>query len=251
VADASGDLGHLQVASAPTSDLWRWLAAVVSVTLGVILLALAVPRTVAAWQAMEGEDVFRAIAMGHSPANDRLEAALASLTLAVDWMPSADRYYMLASVKVERYRRLTMQDSARSDWLALTVRDLEHGLIANPANGRASLMLAVVRTWQGVSSRQVAAALLHSMDVAPSMRQLWLWRATYFLAAWAALTPEEVAAVRSQVRAIWRNDPNMRISLIQAALAAGRLVDLSAALSDEPGALVELERLKSLLGLRR
>lgn len=196
---------------------------------------------------MVGNEVYQALALGQSLPNDRLDAALVGLYVASDWVRSGDRLYMQASVELERYRRLPISDAARNSWLARSRRDLEWGLASNPADGRASLLLAIVCAWQGAPARDVVVALLHSMDTMPNLRLLWVTRMTVFFAAWSALTPDESAAVRSQLRSIWQNAPDMRIPLIRGALAAGRLSELSMSLADEPGALAELGRLKDTI----
>lgn len=225
--------------------LRRWLVAALGLAVGLILFALAVPRTVAAWNSREGAEVFAALALGRTPENDRLDAAMAGLRLAVAEVPAGNRYYMLASMELDRYRRLPPIDPAQPSWLVAAERDLRHALMANPSDARASLMLAVVRSWQGAPARDVAVALLHSMDHAPNMRELFIWRATYFWSAWRALTPEEAGSVRSQLRAIWRSAPALRLLLLQSALAANRVQELYRALGDEPGSRVELEQLKA------
>ena len=207
-------------------------------------MSLAVPRTVAAWHAMEGNEVYRLLSLGRSVPPDSIDRALAGLDVALDWVPSGDRYVMRAAAELEHYLRHTAT-ADRGTWLARTARDLEAGLAANPADGRASLALAYVRAWQGAGGRDVVVGLLHSMDTMPSLRMLWPARSTAFLAAWRDLTPDEAAAVRSQLRAIWQNEPDMWTSLVVTARAAGRLDELSAALAGEPTARAELERLRA------
>jgi hypothetical protein len=248
VATSGGPAG---APSSTTPGIRRWLAAALSSALGLGLLALAVPRTVAAWNSMDGADLFAALALGRTPENDRLDAAMAGLKLAVAEVPAGNRYYMLASIELDRYRRLPATDPARPPWLEMAEGDLKRALLANPSDARASLMLAVVRAWRGAPARDVATALLHSMDHAPNMRELFLWRATYFWSAWGALTPEEAASVRSQLRAMWRNAPALRLSLLQSALAAGRTQELSLSLADEPGSQAELEQLKASISPKR
>lgn len=245
----SGDLAGSPAHAAPS--LRRWLATALSAFVGLGLLVLAVPRTIGAWHAIEGNDVYQALALGRSPANDRLDAAISCLDLALEWVPSGERFYMRASAEWERYRRLPTTDPARNEVLARIVRDLKHVLSANPADGRASLMLSVVLASQGAPARQVVVALLHSMDTVPNLRDVWLWRATYLFAAWTALAPDEAASVRGQLRAIWRNAPSLRLPLLQAALAAGRDRELALSLVDEPDSRVEFEQLKASLSSRR
>lgn len=204
----------------------------------------------AAWYTLEGNEIYQALALGRSIPSDRLKVASIGLIRATDWVPSGDRYYMLASAEWERCRNLPLADPSRSEGLARVARDLRQGLSANPADGRASLMLAVVRAWQGAPARQVAEALLHSMDMAPNMEALWLWRTTYFFAVRSALTADEAASVRGQLRAIWRYAPTLRLSLVQSAIAAGQADELSLALADEPYGLAEFEQLKVFNSLR-
>lgn len=223
----------------------RLLVAALAVVIAACLLVLAVPRTIAAWWSMDGYDAYLAIAAGKAPSDALLDQAIAGLERAVAWVPSGQRYYMLAGAEAEKFRRAPTGDPNRLKWLERAEENAGLALGATPTDGRAALLLATLRLWRGVTAREIAVPLLQSMDANPNMRELWLWRASLLFVVWPALMPDEAQAVESQMRTIWRFAPAMRRPLVEAARATGRIPALTHALADEPGATAELAQLQS------
>lgn len=234
------------VASRPGTVRPRpWLAIGACAVVAAGLLVLAVPRTLAAWDSLNGDEVYRALAAGKTPSNREIALAVEGLERAIDRVPSGQRYYMLASAEYERFRRAGTNGTERMNALNRVEQVAAQALAASPSDGRAAIMLASARVWLGRPPRDVAVPLLQSLDTNPGLRELWAWRATLLFAVWPALAPDEIQVVNSQLRTVWALAPHLRRPLLEAARQTGREAELTRALADEPDAVVELEQLKA------
>jgi hypothetical protein len=214
--------------------------------LGAGLLVLAIPRTVSAWAALQAEPAIEKLQFGKTPSDDELATGVAALDRALTWTPSARRLTDLALLELVQATRIQANDAMRADLLARSEHHLIDGLTEDPANSFAWLRLATVRELQGAPGRQVAVALLQSLDMGPNIRRLWIQRARGLLIYWPYFTPDEFLSMRSQLGAIW-SDKSMRVPLVQTADQFSQLPILSLALASDPAAFEELERLKASL----
>lgn len=236
----------------PAGSRWparirRFTPALLSAALGLALLWLAVPRTVAAWATLDAQPALEKLQSGKLPTDAELSLGVAGLRRAIGWVPSARRLTDLALLEFEQALRLPADASARAALLAQSERDLVEGLAANPVNGFAWLRLAAVRELREAPPRQIAAALVQSLDMAPNMRKLWLPRAAMFLSYWPLLNEDELPAMRAQLRTIWVTDKALRIPLLQEADRRGKTLLIAWALGDDPEAFAEFQRLVATL----
>lgn len=217
---------------------------VLSALLGGLLLYLAVPRTIAAWAALEAQPPLEKLQDGKSPSAEELVRGVAGLQQALTWLPSARLSTDLALLELAQATSLPIDDPARKRLLAESEQRLLVGLSENPANGFAWFRLALVRELSEASPRQIAAALAQSLDMAPNARKLWLPRAAMLLAYWRYLTPDELPAMRAQLRTIWTAHEAFRLPLLQEADRLGQRLMLLWALGDDKATLQELESLE-------
>lgn len=216
-------------------------------TLGIALLVLGIPRTIAAWESLAASAVLEKLAVGKStPSDAELAEGVDGLERAIAWAPSGHRLADLAFLEVEQVLRLPPTSPQHAALLASAGQHLVDGLLANPADGFAWLRLAIVRELVGAPPRQIAEALAQSLYMAPNTRQLWLPRATMLLRYWRYLTVEELLTMRAQLRTIWTFDKPMRPSLF---IAADRLAEapmISWGIGDDPAGQAEYEELRSV-----
>ena len=217
--------------------------ALVSAALGVALLWLAVPRTVAAWASIDAQPALEKLQSGKLPTDAELSLGTDGLRRAIGWVPSARRLTDLALLELEQALRLPADAPTRAALLAQAERDVVEGLVANPVNGFAWLRLAVLRELRAAPPRLIAAALVQSLDMAPNMRKLWLPRAAMFLSYWAFLNEDERPSMRAQLRTIWVTDKALRIPLLQEADRQGKTLLIAWALGDDPEAFAEFQKL--------
>ena len=144
------------VATRPGAVLRRpWAAIAVCAVVAAGLLTLAVPRTLAAWESLAGNEVYQALAAGKSPSSREIAVAIEGLERAIVRVPSGQRYYMLASAEYERYRRGGPNGQDRATALDRVERYSTQALAASPSDGRAAIMLASARMWLGKPARDL------------------------------------------------------------------------------------------------
>ena len=192
------------------------VATVLCGAVGLALLVLAVPRTIAAWSALGARPALDKLQMDKLPYDAELAVGVLALERSISWTPSGRRLTDLALLEAMQAERLPPSEPRRDELLARSERHLVDGLIADPADGFAWLRLAAVRELRGAQSRQIAVALAQSLDVAPNVQRLWIPRAGMMLHYWRTLAIDELFAMRSQLRTIW-SVPRYRRPLMRVA----------------------------------
>jgi hypothetical protein len=212
--------------------------------LGLLLVILAAPRTIAAWSALAAGPALDTILSGHTPSDGDLNAAVLGLERAVLWSSSGGRLTDLALLRAVQAERLPVDSPHREAMLMQAEDLLLRGLSANPSDGYAWLRLAVVRSVRGAESGQVAAALMQSLDTAPNARHLWLPRIEMMLRYWRDFSVDELLVMRSQIRTIW-TVPLYRLPLMRAADAEGQSLMVRWSLSGDVSSEAEYLRLEA------
>ncbi len=208
-----------------------------------MLLVLAVPRTIAAWEAIPAGPALKKVSDAQNPTSAELRDGVEGLRRSVVVISSGQRLVELGTLEFLQTQKMSPNDPARRPLLETSKAHLVAGLTDNPANGTAWYRLAQVRQSLGAPPREIAVALMQSLDMAPSMRSLWLARAQGFYMFAYALQDDEPLAVRSQLRTIWKTDPSLRQPLLRTAVALGNMQLLSSALESDAEAKAELQKL--------
>jgi hypothetical protein len=240
-------MARLEGRSLRSAWVGRAIVLLITSALGLALLGLAIPRTVAAWMSIEAQPALDALQNGKRPADAELARGVTALQGAILWAQSARRLTDLALLELEQAERLPAGDPARASLLARAEDHLVGGVTANPANGFAWLRLAIVRELRQEPPRLVASSLVQSLDVAPNMRKLWLPRASMLFSYWRHLMVDELVAVRVQVRTIWFSDKAMRLALLQQADRSGQVLLIPWAIGEDAQALAEFDLLRQSL----
>jgi hypothetical protein len=185
--------------------------ACLSIVLGAALVGLAVPRTVAAWEAVAAHAALTKFTKA-SPAE--LREGVAGLSRAVTWIASSRYLTGLGTLELLLAEALPPADATRAGLLASAERHLVEGLAAGPLDGLNWYRLAEVRAARGAERRAIVDALMKSLDLAPNMRGLWIDRTVALLRDRRLLTPDETAALNSQIRRIWPVDATFRTRIV-------------------------------------
>lgn len=232
-----------------TGPVRRYVQAAIALLMGGTLLGLAVPRTMAAWEALAAQPAIQKLEIGARPSTEAVDAGIAALTRALRWVSTSRHLTDLAMLELELARWMTAEEPMRGTWLARSEEHLVEGLAANPADGYAWLRLAIVRHLRQAGGRPVAAPLIRSVDVAPNTRSLWLPRAEYLLTYWPVFEADELTVMRGQLRTIWSADEASRRLLLEMAARSNQLVIVGWALAQDLADYQEFEALKLKSGL--
>ena len=212
--------------------------------LGVTLLVLAIPRTVAAWAARGAEPSIAKLNRGVRPSRQDLTQCLEASQKALHWVGSARRWANLSRCELELARQAPRNSSVQFLWLARAEDHTKKSLLANPADGYAWLRLAVIHIDRGEEAPALLSPLMASVDTAPNRRLLWWDRAWMLLSYAPQMTPDELLILRHQLRTIWIYAPPYRPHLLESAHTLDRLNVLTWPLADEPEAMAELETME-------
>ena len=221
----------------------RWTMAVAVVLVGGALLSLAVPRSMAAWAAIGGDDVYSRLADVRPPSGHELELGARAYERAIDWKSSGELMIRLAVIENARAQTMAATAPERAKLLERSERELVAGLSRDPVSGFGWLILASVRQQRDAPQREIARAVIQSLDMSPMTRYLWLPRAQALFLYVAKLDPEELAGVQAHLRIIWNADPSLRQSLLVAFFSSGNLRLLSTSLERDVEAKAELDKL--------
>jgi hypothetical protein len=220
-------------------------------TVGLALVALGIPRTIAAWYSAEAEPALQELRERVTLPAGELATAIVALQHSLLWSRSAHRLSDLSLLELAQARELLPTDPQRNALLIQSERHLTESLITNPADGFAWLRLAVVREFLGAPRRDIAAPLIKSLDMAPNARALWLPRATMLFAYWLDLTSDELLAVKNHLQMVWLTDEKIRLPLLKAADRIGTRAFIGWALIGNDQALQEFDAMTSKLSPER
>lgn len=176
------------------------------VLLGMGLLTLSIPRTIAALEAVVAAPVLAKIDKEKPFSKAELRDSIQALERALVWVKSPRYFKDLGTVELVLAQGLPFADSSRADLLAASGRHLLEGLAASPVDGLAWYKLAQIRQLRGDDGRSIANALMQSADMAPNMRPLWVGRTMGLILYRPFLTPDELPTADSQMRVVWRAD---------------------------------------------
>jgi hypothetical protein len=218
---------------------------------GAALIGLGLPRTIGAWLGLPAAPTIQALQERRPVSPEAAADALAAQKRSIPWDPAASRMTDLAYLEEALALRMPDGDPRRAELFAAAEKDVIDGLRLNPADGIGWLRLARLRVQRAAPLREVAVALMQSLDMAPNFDLLWLNRAQLLLVYWPVLTPEELLAMHRQLRTIWTATPRphqqLKMPLLVLGSLTGGLRQIEAALADDPQLLAEFEALKERL----
>lgn len=232
------------IADAFSSIPTAWLLRVLLGGGCVVLLYLAWPVALGAWEAQKADAVIFEMRTRQPLKLAAVLAALQALDRAVDADPAAGRRLKRAELLsgAALSRSLPVSNEQRTEWLKKAEADLEFGLANAPARGIAWAQLASVRQALHGASAKVVPALLMSIDTAPMLALLWPPRLQLILDNWRYFTPEERQRVGAHVAETWRLSRDRRWFAEAVRTPIDELF-LRHALSDDPKAGDELGKL--------
>jgi hypothetical protein len=207
--------------------------------MGVALLVLAIPRTIAA-VTFARQSTLNTMIQGGRPSAAELADAVAITESALRWASPA---WYVASLSLFEYElALTFPSGSpdRATWLGRAEQHAIAAVQANPADGDTWVRLAAIREARGASQRDILDPLIASLDVAPNRRVRWKLRMAMLMYYWAALKPNELPIVRHQVRTMW-NEPGYRFFLYDTALRYYSMPLLRETLKGDPEAIEEID----------
>jgi len=169
---------------------------------GLLLLWLAVPRTVAHTRMAQGNAVMAALSRGETAAPGQLLAAIASRRAALAWIDLPDAWIDMGSLYLALARLDALSQRDRNAFLDRSIRTFERGLTAAPSRPFAWAQFAQVHQLKDPASRAIDPLLRMSVITGPREPRLMSQRVRIGFAARNSLTPEITREIREEVR-LW------------------------------------------------
>jgi len=219
-----------------------WLISGLSFALGLALVWLAVPRTLAAWAAFAAFPASLDVSWGRTPSVQSADAGIEGLQRAIRWSSSAEYLGNLGALELAKALG-ARPESPEQDQAALdSERHLTEALKLNPVDGLVWLRLAMARDLLHRSPREVVSCLVQSMDMAPNYRALWLVRTRMLISYWTSLTVEEGLTLRRQSESIWKAEPALREPLVALARDLNQVALLQWLIGPDEGVQSEFKK---------
>ena len=239
-------VGRLGSAEKRREEHLRLLALALCLGISALLIGLGLPRVVAS---LLKAPAFGSLlqAQADRPVDpEHLETAIAYLKKATGWERSGELYGDLGLLLYRDAVRRSPDDPLRLQRAAESIAALEQSLARTPTVPQNWIRLAYATTLTEGPGPTAAAIVGQSLRLAPYSGALAPARIDLLFRNWAFLSPETRRHAGPQIRYGWHHNKQ---SLVEIALAHGRLETLRLALRSDPdaGPLIDkiLARLES------
>lgn len=223
----------------PRPSAGKAATALLAVTLGALVLYLGLPRTIAAFALLPGNQTLSLIQKGETVEPEKLEALAASRRRALAWVDSGRMWSDLALAQLLLAGPRDHGGKPGQGRLDQALASLALALRAAPANPHAWTRLAYADLLARGPSRSVASALAMSILTARYEPDLMFARLELSLGAWRYFPLQDRDLVLGQVRLAWRRSPERLVGL---AKRTGEIAAIRAALAAAPADLAAFER---------
>ena len=214
------------------------IATLTALAAGLLLVALALPRTVAAILQAPGEDVLAALGRGERPPQPRLAVAIAGHRGALDWQDNADIHVDLGALTLARAGDASLPAPVRYAFLDAAIRQLRTGLALGPARPYAWTQYAEAELMRNGAQARIDAPLRLSLMTGRYEPRLILQRVELGFFADRILKDDMRAAIRDQVRLASEAQPRQLAEFARRRFA---LAWVRTALADDDTALRRFE----------
>lgn len=223
----------------PRGSVDKAATVLLAVMLGALVLYLGLPRTIAAFALLPGNQTLRLIQNGETVKREKLEALVESRKLALAWVDSGRTWSDLALAQLLLAEPRNGGGKPRQELVDQALASLDLALRAAPANPHAWTRLAYADLLTRGPSRSVSAALAMSILTARYEPDLMFARLELSLGAWRYFPLQDRDLVLDQVRLAWRRSPER---LVELAKRTGEIAAIRVALAAAPADLAAFER---------
>lgn len=214
-------------------------AAALCLLLGAAILFLGVPRTIAAFAVLPGNQALREIQERKPVGDEDLVVLADSRERALLWAEAGRTWTDLALAQLLRAFAEGETGRHKAELVEKAIASLKSGLRLAPARPHAWTRLAYAQFLAGEPLPTVSATLRMALLTATYEPRLVFARLELCLRAWRYFEPQDRDLILQQVRLAWRTAPHRLVELAQ---RSGRLGVVRAALSRTPADLGEFEK---------
>ncbi len=167
--------------------------------LGLALIWLAIPRTMAAFINLPGDPVLRAIQLGEPVTGDDLNGFIASREHALEWIDTGRAWTDLGLGYLNLAKQAGYGTKSGSIYIEQGAKAVETGLSKAPANAYAWARLTFLKLRRKDQNADAKNSLVLSLFTGPYERSLAPSRIRYGLAVWHRLNASQQALVHDQI----------------------------------------------------
>jgi hypothetical protein len=207
-------------------------------TAGLVLFAAGLGQSIAALDIHLA--ISRTLSAGDSLARSSGTPTAVKIEMAPGWAEAQD-LFLLAWAKSRLIS--PVPSDANAAVLDSALRDAEKAVASAPGYGAGWLMLADLRRVAGAPASDVAKLLKISILTAPFEPHRVVTRLLIGFSAYPSLDDEGRELLASQIQMAWRHTPDALIKLVRTPDRVDRLFIVRLALSSDPVALADFEKL--------
>jgi hypothetical protein len=193
----------------------RVAIAVLSLSLGGVLLFLSIPRLVAEVVMLPGNRVLAAIQNGTVPSDRGLEILAASRERAFSWSDAGSLRIDFALAQLLTTRKLLGGSPEDHRRVATAIQSLREGLARAPADPYAWTRLAYVSVSEAEPARRVVPLLEMAIRTAPVEPNLTSARLELCFIEWGDFPPSDQPLLAQQLRIAWHQSGDRLVRLAQ------------------------------------
>jgi len=208
---------------------------------GSVLLALAVPRTIASFVAIPGIPILKKIQNLESLDTEDIKFLVSTQVRELFWHSSGRLTTDIGLSKVLLAQKLDRNDPRRQKMFSAAINSLKEGLSNAPANPFAWTRLAYALAIKNRITPEAMSAFRMGINLAPFENRLAMARITFGVAAWKLLTTAEHQFLFRQVRFVWGQYHHKK-ELVKFAIDSGQVNFIRAALIPIPKELKSFEK---------
>lgn len=176
----------------------RLLINATAIAVGVVVLTLAIPRTVAEFSLLTVEPIRQSVLEGKPVDIDELEKLHDTQTTVLKAKPSAYLLRQKSLTELMLARTYPKDRGEHSDWFNAAEATVEQSLIASPGHPYAWNRLTYLRLRGGEDNR-VKDPLVMSVLMGPREEPLLFSRIRYAIRIWDYLSEEDIALIEDQI----------------------------------------------------
>jgi hypothetical protein len=172
---------------------------VAGLALGLALIWLAMPRTMAAFSNLPGDPVLRAMQSGQPVTGDDLHGFIASREHALEWIDAGRAWTDLGLAYINLAKQAGYNTKSGRINIEQGAKAVEAGLSKTPANAYAWARLTFLNLRRNDRDVDARNSLVLSLFTGPYERSLAHTRIQYGLAVWHSLNASQQALVHDQI----------------------------------------------------
>lgn len=198
---------------------WQRVPLVFGLLLGVVLIAMAGPRLVAALLDGPADRVLFYLQRGAAVTDEALTGLIAARRSAIAWHETAQGHRDIAEAELHLIHR-----GRDASGFAQAERAVRRSLAIGPIDPHSWARLAHIAWRRDQDARAASAALRTSVEVGAYEPSLTAWRVSLIVPLWDAVGADDRAISAAQIRQLAQDEPST-LAQLGADAKAARIID--------------------------